>query len=371
METLPLFLVIAFSGAFCLWIERKLAWLSHISGICLTILLAIVLSSLRVIPHKHDLYEFFTGPLVPVAIALMAFGLRLDKIFKLPRSLLLIFCVGTLASMAGGIIAALLSVKTLGINAAKVAAQLTASYIGGNENAVAIARILDVPNDMFVAVFSVDSIVTSLWMIVTIATIVSDQKQECAVDELDLSFGTSSVNLFGTLFSITLAILVVQLADYLGGNFGVFHPVMYLTVIAIALSQIKQIHKLLKPSYLIGSILFVPFFFSTGAMSDPGYLSKLPLSLALMPFFIVMIHGSIIYSVGYFSKIPVSITSIASQSLVGGAGTAIAAARAKNWNDGIYFGLVLGLAGYAIANFCGLIVYSLSTNIINFLGLLS
>jgi uncharacterized membrane protein len=51
-------------------------------------------------------------------------------------------------------------------------------------------------------------------------------------------------------------------------------------------------------------------------------------------------------------------TVIASQSLIGGPATAVAIAQAKNWKSGISIGIILGVLGYAVANFFGVLVYN-------------
>lgn len=359
-----LILIVVATCLFSLWIERKLAWVSHISGICLTILAAIVLSGLGIIPHQHEIYDFFMGPAVPVAIALLVFGLQFRNLVALPKSLLLIFAFGTLSSILGGVIVALFSAKKLGENAPKLAAQLTASYIGGNENAVALAKILEVPTELFVAVFSIDNVVTSLWMLTTLTFARSEFREIEVEGPSERTYDNCQVTLVGILASLALGILVVELSYFLNTLFGGIHPLLYLTVVAFLASRFPVIQELVKPAYLIGTVIFAPFFFSSGAISDLSAIARLPIEVLMMPFLVVGIHGIFIFSFGKLLKIPSSETSLASQALIGGAGTAVALAQAKSWKSGISFGLILGLAGYAIANFCGIFVYYLSSTLI-------
>ncbi len=371
MNAISLLFIICLATGICLWVENQVTWLSHITGLCLALLSAVFLSSLGIIPHEHALYDFFMGPIALIAIAQMAFSLRLEQFFKLPKKLLLIFFVGTASSIAGGVITALVSSRELGINGAKIAAQLTASFIGGNENAVAVAKLVGVPNEIFISAFSIDSMITGLWMVVTIATIALDPDQKRKIepkndeDPSDLSLSLSPVS---STLSLAFAILAALISQFLGGYFTGIHTVIYVTSIAILISQIKPLRKHLRASYSMGSFLFIPFFFSSGATASPRRILEAPISLVIMPLSILLIHGAVTYGVGYFLRIPLSYTSIASQTLIGGADTAIATARAKHWKEGVYLGLILGLAGYGIANFCGLLVYFISVQLLHLIG---
>jgi uncharacterized membrane protein len=355
----------------CLWLERRLAIFSHVSGVCLTILVAILLSSLGIIPQSHPLYDFFMGPPVPIAIALMIFGIQFKNLVKLPKRTVLVFAFGIFSSITGGVIAAILCAKSLGENAPKLAAQLTASYIGGNENAVAIYHMLGIPAEIFTASFAVDAIVTSIWMVFTILASRSKIVETEVIDVNNRDFDRCSVTLIEIFMSITLGVVAVELSKLISTHLKFIHPLLLMTFVSFAISRTKWVQTLIRPAYLIGTVLFVPFFFSTGAISKIGALAEISPAVAAMPFIIVITHGILIYTFGWAMKIPSSETSLASQSLIGGAGTAIALAQAKQWKSGISIGLILGLIGYAIANFFGVFVFHISKLAISWLGVLS
>jgi uncharacterized membrane protein len=171
--------------------------------------------------------------------------------------------------------------------------------------------------------------------------------------------------------SITLGVVAVELSKLISTHLKFIHPLLLMTFVSFAISRTKWVQTLIRPAYLIGTVLFVPFFFSTGAISKIGALAEISPAVAAMPFIIVITHGILIYTFGWAMKIPSSETSLASQSLIGGAGTAIALAQAKQWKSGISIGLILGLIGYAIANFFGVFVFHISKLAISWLGVLS
>lgn len=84
----------------------------------------------------------------------------------------------------------------------------------------------------------------------------------------------------------------------------------------------------------------------------------------VLPFIILFFHTFILF----LASLPLNFTklekAIISQSLIGGAGTAVALAQSKNWKQGVLIGMVLGLLGYAIGNYVGIACYHSSLYLI-------
>ena len=365
MSSETLLMIMSAVVLFCLVIERRVALMAHISGACLIIMISLFLANIGVVPSTHPLYDLFSGPAVPIALALILFSLDFRELRSLPRSLLFIWGIGVIASSIGGIIAALIANKGLGPDAPKLAAQLTASYIGGGENAVAMQKILDIPSELFLGCFGVDNIVTSIWMVTTMVLARSaPQEITISANNAEDSSG-QKVTLVKILASITAACLVNEASKMASKYIGFLHPILYLGIIGLAVGQVKQIRKFLAPSYLIGTLLFTQFFFSIGAISDLRVLSRLHWAVIAMPFIVVSIHGVLIYGSAHFFRIASLETSLASQSLIGGPATAMALAQAKGWRSGISLGLIVGVLGYAVANYFGIAVFHISSWLIN------
>ncbi len=83
-----------------------------------------------------------------------------------------------------------------------------------------------------------------------------------------------------------------------------------------------------------------------------------------MPFIIISTQAAVIIKTAKFLKINSMALSITSRSLIGGAGTAVAVAQAKKYEQGISLEIILGVFEYSIANFLGYFVF----NILQFLS---
>lgn len=373
VDGFKLVFIMLITGLVAYSLEKKVNWLTYFSAVCLMVLTALIFSTVGVVPSKSPVYDFFLGPMVPVILASMILGLDIQQIKKLPKNVLGAFFVGVLGTTLGGMVAALVGAIDQGPDAAKLAAQLTASYIGGGENAVAMRTILDIPSEKFVACFALDNILTSAWMMVTVIGVKGDDpgkiKQKSSLPDVVTLIETEGypariVDFFTTFVAALGATL---LSRYISDTLGFFHPLVYLTVVALMIGQIPFVKNHLKQSYLIGSMAFAPFFFAMGAISNIHDIASVPKSVLLMPLIVVVVHALVIY-VGSRRIVSRSEMAIASQSLIGGAGTAVALAQGTNWKEGISLGLILGTLGYIIANYLGLFVYSISLKLIHIMS---
>jgi uncharacterized membrane protein len=373
MDEMTLALIILVVSLASYVLEKRVIWLTYFSAVCMIVLVAICLTALRLIPNRHPIYDFFLGPMVPVILACMVIGLDVSSLRRIPRGILLAFGVGTLGTMIGGIIAALVGSIDQGPAAAKLAAQLTASYIGGGENAVAVRTILGTPVEEFVACFAVDNILTSIWMVATVIGVKTDPKHaknEKNITTTDLELANlegTPAKLVDFLLTLTVALACIVISRFLADKVGIMHPLLYLSLISFGVGQIPVLRQHLKQSYLVGSIAFAPFFFSMGAIADIHELARVKPTIAIMPIVVVAIHALFLFFIcrNRLSQREVCLTS---QSLIGGAGTAVALAQATNWKDGISIGLLLGIFGYIIANHLGISVYYVSDFLIRFMG---
>ena len=92
-------------------------------------------------------------------------------------------------------------------------------------------------------------------------------------------------------------------------------------------------------------------------MSDLRAVFGLPLAIIAMPFIVVGCHAGFVFTAARLLKVSRSSTSVVSQVLIGGPATAVAVAQARKWKSGISIGIILGVLGYAIANFFGVLVH--------------
>ena len=124
-------LVVLFAAtAIAIGLEQKYKWASKISGAIITLVIALVLVNLRVIPDSAPVFDDIVwGYAVPLAIPLLLLQTNIRKIWKETGRFLLIFLIGAAGTVAGTVLATLLlSGAVKGLPGA--AAMMTGSYIG-------------------------------------------------------------------------------------------------------------------------------------------------------------------------------------------------------------------------------------------------
>ena len=68
------------------------------------------------------------------------------------------------------------------------------------------------------------------------------------------------------------------------------------------------------------------------------------------------IHALIVFGIGKWFKLEVEMLAVASQAAIGGPSTALALATSKGWTSLMAPGVLMGLFGYAVGNYIGIMV---------------
>ena len=153
-----LFFIMSFVIAFSYWLEEHTKWIAHISGIILIIIIASVLSSLGLVPSSLNAYNWQFKWIVPSGIILMLLAFNPRYLLKINKDFVLCFCIGATAVTIGGIVAGFVFQKILPHDYWRISGQLTASFIGGYENAVSVGVGLNTPTPVFIRTFAGDSV---------------------------------------------------------------------------------------------------------------------------------------------------------------------------------------------------------------------
>jgi uncharacterized membrane protein len=378
--------------AFSYWLEGRFRWARRVGNVIILITVGLLLSNLRVVPFESVVYDEAWGIGLNASIALLLLRLDISDLRKLDKQCVgyfLLCCVGTIT---GAITAHLVFGDLIGEESWKLVGQLTASYIGGGENAAAVGRALEVNNQLFTSVFAADNIVTAIWMLLCLSGPVGlgrffstttpmeisdapkDRTKPFTTQEflpsLFYSLATAGIILWGAgsvatffkfhpssswFFSLFNGIGAgkIVLGDFLHYILGI--KIIWVTTLAIAVAQ-TPFKKHFKVSYLLGTLLFNYFFFSMGAISSfAGLVERGPGAFAYVTT-IVAIHGIIVLGVGKLihANLPKLLT--ASQATIGGPATAAALAEANNWPHLVIPGVLMGILGYATANYIGFII---------------
>ena len=120
-----------------IYLEQTYRWAARLSGPVLGLLMAMLLSNLRIMPTSAPAYDVIWDYLVPVAIPLLLFRADVFRIAKTTGWMFLAFHISALGTVLGSFLAAVVLRGHLE-SPAHLAGIMSASYVGGAVNFFAV-----------------------------------------------------------------------------------------------------------------------------------------------------------------------------------------------------------------------------------------
>ncbi len=341
---------------------ERTKWGRTLTGAVWTILGAIALSNLNIIPKASPAYDFVFGYMVAILIPLFLFQANLRRIFMETSRMALAFMVASLGSVLGTILAFYL--VDLGPQSADLAGIFTATYIGGSVNYAATIETLNYTNSsMISAATAVDNLASALflamlavlpaWNFVAKRFVKIDHTQ--APVKEDISIKSETITSASMAWALTVSLVIVAVGTMTANALGM--PSMkYLVITVLTIIPATFVPALmdrLKGAFEIGTVLAYVFFGAIAAGADIGQLISVAPMLLIFVLVVLSTHSLVTFGLGAFLKLSLPELIIASNAAVLGATTAPALAAAQGWRDLVTPGVLVGVLGYAIGTFLG------------------
>lgn len=388
-DTFTLWGIIAVWASISIYLEQRYHWASKISGAIIALVGAIIMSNTGMIPISSPVYDSIWNYVVPLAIPLLLFHVNFKKMGKESGRLLFIFFISSIGTVAGTIISFFLLKNSIPY-LDKIAAIMSASYIGGGVNFAAMATKFKPPSEIVSSTVVADNLMMAAYFVIlmTIPTIsffkqhfptpyvleIESEKRGKEDETLAESFWSrKDISLKDIALSVGTAFLLViisfKVADYLdqhipsgeeasfmmnllNGLFGDKYLVLT-TITFITLALFPTYFKNINGSQEIGTYFIYLFFVVIGIpASIPLIMKNAPL-LFVFVFIIVVINMIVSLTAGKLLKYHLEEVLLASNANIGGPTTAAAMAIAKGWKNLIGPILVVGTFGYVIGNYIG------------------
>jgi uncharacterized membrane protein len=364
--TMALWAALMFLAALGFWGDKTRIG-RNISGVAMVLAVSMALSNLGVLPKSSDAYNVVWLYLVPVAVPLLLLKADLRKVMKETGSMLFAFLLGA----AGTTIGALLGywLLPLGEHGAKLVGIFSATYIGGSMNMVAVGQALEVDPTVMTAAVAADNVVGVMYfmflaMVPTLALFrwwYRHSKQSGAVlaqsgaDESAEEPG-HELNLAHAGFALGLSFVICAISGVVANRLGIGgYSILFITAFTLILANVfpRQLAKL-RGDYEIGIFFMYVFFAAVGISADVAAMIDQALILAVFTLLIVVVHALVIFSGSRWLKLEALEVAVASSACAGGPASAAALAAGKNRPDLVAPAVLLGVFGYAIANFIGI-----------------
>ncbi|WP_417317786.1 DUF819 domain-containing protein [Emcibacter sp.] len=363
-STLLLLGILCLMAAFGFWLDKTRIG-RNISGAAGILAVSMALSNFGVLPKSADVYGVVWGYLVPLSIPLLLLKADLRRVIAETKGMIVAFFLGATGTTLGALIG--FSILPLGEEAAKLAGVFSATYIGGSMNMAAVIQSVDLTPSLAAASIAADNvvgvlylsflaIVPSLWFfrrLLPAAEIEEANAPEQATEQSDAA--ASGLDLKHMAFALGLSLVICALGEFLAVFAGLpGYSIMFVTAITLLVANLFPRHlKHLKGDYEIGLLFMYIFFAAIGISADIAALLDKAFSIVLYAAIIVVCHAAVIFAGSHYFRLPLMEVVIASNACASGPASAAALAAGKGRVDLVAPAVLLGVFGYAVANFVG------------------
>jgi len=359
-------------------------------------------NSAGILSGEHsNLYYVSSRFLLPTSLVLLTLSIDLKGIIRLGPKAIIMFFAATLGIIVGGplsilIISFFAPDVVGGVHSEAVWRGLTTvagSWIGGGANQTAMKEVFQVSDKLFSAMITVDVIVANIWMAFLLygaginKRIDSFFKADAsAIDQLRgevetyrasilkipslsdimlilaVGFGVTAIAHFGADLIVPVILEHAPFLDKYSLTSSFFWIVVIATTGGLILSftNLRQLEG--AGASTLGSAFLYILVASIGMNMDITAIFKTP-GLFLIGIVWMIIHVSILLTVGKLIKAPFFFTAVGSQANVGGAASAPIVAAAFHPSLAPV-GVLLAVLGYALgtygAYFCGLLMQAVA-----------
>lgn len=399
-----LFAVLACVAAAAIYLEQHYRWAAKMTGCVLALLGSMLLTNLHIIPTEAKTYDFIWDYIVPLSIPMLLFEADIRKIGKRSGRLMIVFLIGGLGTIVGGLLAYQL-LRSVIPGLAKAVPMMIGTYTGGTINLVAMADNYHASSELVSAAVVADDLVMVVYLLILMAvpegtfylslsrrkdkraglnksplsqaagyehTSVSGKTGQEEADSQSASYWRPkkvSLQSVAAIFALSVFIVAVSstAADYLSAvipksgflltllNGLLGNEYLLITTITMLLATLfpRKVGKL-DGAQEIGTYLIHIFFAVIGVPASISLIvKKAPL---LLIFCLMIVTMNILFSFisGRLLHFNNEEIAIASNANIGGPTTAAAMAVARGWGELIVPSILVGTLGYVLGNYYGI-----------------
>lgn len=376
-----------------IYLEQKYKWAAKISGAIITLVIAVLLTNLNIIPASAPVFDDIVwGYAVPLAIPLLLLNANILKIWRETGRLLFIFLIGAVGTLVGAIVATMLLGSAIeGLPG--VAAMMTGSYIGGGVNFTAVADAFHVDGTLISATTVADNLNMAVYFLILLGIAGSAWFRKIYthphIDEVIRDgntgegetlaaqyWGRSYISLKDIAASFAYAAVVVTISKLVGGLLGEAIPqsnpflkmlntffgsqYVWITNISMLFASVfeKQAGEMHGAKEL-GTWLIYLFFFVIGVPASILVIIKNAPLLLLFCFIIVVFNMLFCFIFGKLFRFDLEDIILASNANIGGPTTAAGMAISQGWNKLVGPCMLVGTFGYVVGTWLGIVVGSI------------
>ncbi|MGE0268051.1 MAG: DUF819 domain-containing protein [Candidatus Omnitrophota bacterium] len=353
---------------------RTKSFFRYIPAVFWIYFLPMVLASFSLIDNKCPVYGQVIQYGLPASLFLLLLGVDLKAISRLGRTAVLMFLAGSFGVMLGSTLVFALFRPVVGNEFYSGFGALSASWMGGSANMIAVKEAIGTPDNIYLPMVVVDTVVPYVWM----GFLVLLSNWQGAIDRFNhadrtvleairqrIEYVQTSRNVVWSIKNIILITGLSFIISFALGWVSNHLPVVQgvistftwtIILISIAglgcsLTRLNRCEAM--GSTKIGYVLLYFVLMTIGAKASIEHLGD-SLVLILAGFMIVFIHGAVLFLAMRWLKAPVMLAAAASQANLGG--VASAPVVAEIYQPGLStIGLLMAILGNIIGTYLGIL----------------
>jgi len=349
--------------AFGFWSDKtKLG--SSVSGAAIIMAAGMILSNFKILPMESDVYGVVWSYLVPLGIPLLLLKADLRRVIAETKGMMIAFFLGAIGTTIGALVG--YAILPIGSEAEKLAGVLSATYIGGSMNMVAVTQAVELDPSIVTATVAADNVIGVMYLVflgLAPSIVFMQRLFKSNTSSLDADVSNSNtaptapatINLNQIGLALGLAFAICAVGKAMAGYLGVGgYSIMFITAITLLVANTfpKQI-KTIKGDYEVGLFFMYLFFAAIGVSADVAAMLDKALVIAFYAAIIIIFHAVVIFGFSRFFKLDLFEVVITSNACASGPASAAALAAGRGRADLVAPAILLGVFGYAVANFIG------------------
>ncbi len=364
---------------FILYLCHKFPFVNKLGAVLIAYLAGIILGILNIVPPEYkQLQETIMTITVPLALPLMLFSSDIRSWSKIAGKTLLSMIISIVGLLFFIIVGYLIFKHKSSPDLWEVGGLLVGLYTGGTPNLASLKIMLDVNNDTYLLTNTYDMMVSAAYFLFLISfgknvfgKILPHFHKPQPMAEAEL-IAKSAEDPYWGLFKkkngrpLLKGFLLAVLIFAIGGGATLLVPensqmvvvILIITTLAIAASLIPSVNKLPK-TFELGMYLILVF--SIDVASLVNVFDMFGATPRLFYYITLVIFGALTFHVlvSALFKIDRDTVMVTSTALICSPPFVPAVAGALKNKDVVMSGITVGIIGYAIGNYLGLIIAQL------------
>lgn len=336
--------------------------------------LPMLASTAGLLHSESPLYQWTVTYILPGSLFILLIGVNLRAIARLGRKALLMFLAGSFGMMLGTVISFSVFKDIVGPEFYSGFGALSGSWMGGSANMVAVKEAVGTPDDIFIPMVVVDTVIPYFWMAVLIAGstwqdavdrfngadqgILKEirQRLEGMADNIPVRFSFPAMAGLIVL-SAGISLPLIRGSELLPVIEGIVSPftwtIILVSVLGLAMSFTRLRRLDAKGSTQMGYILLYFVLTTIGARASLSSLATSGILIAA-GCLIVLVHVTVLLSAARLLKAPVMLAAASSQANIGGVASGPIVAGV--YQPGLAaIGLLMAVFGNVIGTYLGII----------------